>query len=353
VVAQAAVPPFAGSAMDGYAVRSADTPGRLVVAGECAAGWPGARGSAPGEAWRISTGAPLPPGADAVVRQEDVRVEAGHVTVAAQVPPGADVRPPGEDLAAGAEVIPAGTVLAAHEAGVVAAAGHDAAWCTRRIRIALLVSGDELAPPGGELRAGEVYDSNRYAIAAQARAAGAAITEVASVGDDPAATRASVRRLLDGDGDPPDLLVTTGGLSVGPHDHLRPALREAGVREVVPRVAVRPGRPTWIGARGAQVVLAIPGTPAAASVCFHVLGRPLLGHADAWAETAPLAVPVRMRAGVVQLLRCRLGSAGVMPLDRQGSAALSSMAGARALAWVPAGAGELAAGSPVRVDRLP
>ncbi len=352
LVTRVALPPFPNSAMDGYALRSDDTPGRLALSGASAAGRPGTGRVARGQAWRVSTGALMPPGADAVARQEDVRVEGDRVVVPFHLPLGADVRPQGEDLAAGEEVLPAGAILAAHELGVAAAAGHDAAWCVGRVRVALLVAGDELACPGGELRDGEVFDANLSAIEAQARCAGARVVEVARVGDDPVAVCAEVGRLLDGEGDPPDLLVTAGGIASGPHDHLRAALRGAGVEQVVPHVGMRPGHPTWIGARGDQVVLALPGNPVAASLSFHVFGRPLLGHTDAWLETAPLAEPVRNRPGRVLLLRCRASAAGLVPMERQGSGALSSMAGAAALAWIPADAERLPAGAPVRVARL-
>lgn len=352
VVARAAVPPFPNSAMDGYAVRSADTPGRLALSGVSAAGHPGAGRVASGQAWRVSTGAVMPDGADAVARQEDVRLDGDHVVVPVRLPPGADVRVRGEDLSAGDRVLPAGAVLAAHESGVVAAAGHDAAWCVGRVRVALLVAGDELARPGSDLGEGQIFDANRYAVEAQARAAGAAVVAVAAVGDDPADIRAAVERLLEGAGAPPEMLVTAGGISVGPHDHLRAALRSAGVEEVVPGVRMRPGHPTRIGVRGDRVVLALPGNPVAASVCFHAFGRPLLGHARDWVETAPLAAPVRNRPGRALLLRCRATAAGLVPMERQGSAAISSMAGADALAWVPADAARLPAGAAVRVARL-
>ena len=172
VTARAPIPPFSNSAMDGYAVRAADTPGTLRLAGESAAGHGAATALAPGQACRISTGAPLPAGADGVVRQEDVRADATEVHVGAAVAPGADVRHRAEDVAEGDVLLPAGHVVAPHEAGVVAAAGHSWALCFAPVRAAILVTGDELTPPGAPLEAGTVYDSNSYGVAAQAHAAG-------------------------------------------------------------------------------------------------------------------------------------------------------------------------------------
>lgn len=356
VNARAPIPAFTNSAMDGYAVRSADTPGRLDLTGHSAAGRPGHGALAPGCAWRISTGAPLPPGADAVVRQEDATVDGGHVTVDAHVTSGRDVRSCGEDVAAGAPLLPAGHVVAPHEVAVVAGAGHAAAWCVRRPRVAILVSGDELAEPGAPLADARVYDSNGHGVAAQAAAAGAAVHLRAVVPDDRRATLAAVRRILDGresaDGEAPDMLVTTGGVSVGPHDHLRAALTAAGVHAVVPRIRMQPGQPTWIGTRGSQVVLALAGNPVSAAVCFHVLGRALLGHDDRWIERLPLTAPVATRGGLAQLLRCRVGPAGLEPLPRQGSGAISSLAGAQALAWIPEDVAHADAGTRVRMLRL-
>lgn len=354
VIARSAIPPFSNSAMDGYAIRSFDAPGALVLCGESAAGRPGSGTVGPGEAWRISTGAPMPAGTDAVVRQEDTRAEGATIHVAVAVAPGTDVRHAGEDVPAGATVLPAGHVVAPHEVGVVAAAGHAWAMCASPIRVAVLATGDELARPGSPLVDGAIYESNTHGICAQARAAGAEILDVARVPDDPGETEAAVRRLLGEAGDPkgPEILITIGGVSVGPHDHIRPALARIGVTEVVPRVRARPGQPTWIGVRGAQVVLALPGNPVSAAVCFHVYGRALLGQAPRWELRLPLAQEVEKRAGLAQLIRCRIGADGLVPLPRQGSAAISSLASADALALLPAEAKVLPAGTPVKVSLL-
>lgn len=353
VHARGPLPPFSNSAMDGYALRAADAPGTLAVTGESAAGAPGAGGPAPGEAWRISTGASLPEGADAVVRQERVHARDGRIRVDAPVAPGEDVRFAGEDLAADALVLEPGHRVAAHEVALIAAAGHASAFCHRPPRLAIVTSGDELVPPGEPLRPGTVHDCNSDGIAAQARAAGADVVAMHRVHDDRRATVEALRALLDGEAgrDPVEVLVTIGGVSVGPHDHVRAALAELAVVETVPRIRVRPGQPTWIGRRGAQAVLALPGNPVSAAVCFHVFGRTLLGLPPRWDLRLPLAHAVP--AGTIpQLIRCRLQAGELVPSPRQGSGALSSLGGVDALALLPAADGSVPAGTPLEATPL-
>ncbi len=342
-------PRFTNSAMDGYAVRAADTPGELRLVGESRAGspWEGMLGA--GEAIGISTGAELPEGADAVLRREDADERDGLVITAERVEPGRDVRRAGEDLAIGEMLMAAGAVVPAHAVAALAAAGHASVPCERRPRVAILGSGDELVPPGEPLGPGQVYDANRVGLAAQARAAGAEVVATDLVRDERAATIATLSRLLEGDGGPrPDLLVTIGGVSVGRHDHLRPALQAAGVREVLYGLRIRPGHPLWLGERGDQIVLGLPGNPVSAAVCFHLFGRPLLGRDEPWDRTAPLADAYRKGTRRAEFVRCRREGDALRPLPRQASHAITSLAGADALAWIPEEAEELAAGAHVR-----
>jgi molybdopterin molybdotransferase len=351
VVMPVDVPAFTNSAMDGWAVRAADAPGRLALVGEAAAGRPWAGSLGPGQAARISTGAPLPDGADAVVPREDAAEEDGRLILTEPVAPGRHVRRQGEDLAAGAEVLAPGAVLMPAEVAVVAAAGLARVAVEARPRVALLTTGEELVEPGASLGPGAVVDSNRYGLWAQAEAAGAEVVAAARVRDDPEATRRALAGLLDGDPHP-DLLVTSGGVSVGRHDHLRPALGALGVDEVFWGVAIRPGRQAWLGVRGAQRVLGVPGNPVSAALTFHVLGRPLLGRDEPWDESLPLARVAARRPGLADLVRGRREEGCFAPLPHQASHALSSLVGATHLAWIPAGTGELAAGTPVPVSRL-
>ena len=350
VVARRDLPAADASAMDGWALRAADVGRPLRVVGESAAGHGAERPLRPGEAVRISTGAVLPPGADAVLRREDGLEAGGRLTTAVAPLPWADVRRRGDDLRQGMELLAEGTRLVAHEAAVVAAAGHAGAFCRRRPRVAFCTTGDELVAPGtAPLRDG-VVESNLAGLAAQARAAGAVPCASAHAADARRATAEALAGLLD---EGPDLLVTVGGISVGAHDHVGPALEALGARWEVRGVAMRPGHPVGIATRGAAAVLALPGNPAAAAVCFHLLGRALLGAGDDWERTAPLAVAVARHPRDATFARCAWEGDALRPLERQGAAQLTSLAGARALAWIDPGEGSLGPGDRVRVGAMP
>jgi molybdopterin molybdotransferase len=352
LVARVANPAFTNSAMDGFAMRAADGSAPLRLVGESRAGAPFTGRVGPGEAVRISTGAVLPGGADAILRREDGDDRGDHVV--ARVPPraGLHVRREGEDLAAGQVLLTAGSRVRAHHIVAVAAAGHPDAPCRRRPRVALLGSGDELVAPGEPLGPGQIYEGNLPGLAAQIRAAGAEVVSSAHVRDDRASTEAAVRRALDGDGEPPDLVVTVGGVSVGPHDHLRPALLAVGVEEIFAGIQIRPGHPLWFGRRGDQLVLGLPGNPVSAAVCLHLFGRPLLGRDEPWHRVAPLAEHHPATTTRADFIRCRWRGTRLQPLPRQGSHAVTSMAGAEAIAWIPAGGREVRAGDPVRFTPL-
>jgi molybdopterin molybdotransferase len=336
--------------MDGWAVRADEVAAALRIAGESAAGHGPARALGPGEACRISTGALLPAGADAVVRREDGREIGGRLVVDAAVHPGDHVRPRGDDLGAGERLLATGTVVAAHEVALLAAAGYPRALCAARPRVAFLTTGDELVPLGADVPFGHRVESNVAGLAAQARAAGASVGERAHSADDRASTASCLADLLDGQ---PDLVVTVGGISVGDHDHVAGALARLGARWAFRGVAMRPGHPVGVAVCRSAVVLALPGNPAAATVAFHLLGRALIGVRDDWSRRAVLAAPCRRHPMATRLVRCTEGPEGVRPLARQGSAQLGSLAGARALAWIEPGDGDIDAGAPVAVSHLP
>ena len=207
--------------------------------------------------------------------------------------------------------------------------------CVRRARVAILATGAELVPLGAPARPSQVHDSSRHGIAAQVTTAGGIVVASASVGDDMEATVATLAAMLDAaDRARPDVVVTNGGISVGAHDVVRPALERLGVEELVRGVRATPVWPTYVGRRGDQIVLGLPGNPASAAVAFHVLGRPLLGAVEDWSLRAPLAAAVAGRPGRAQLIRCVEGPEGLTPLPDQGSHAVTSLAGATALAWL-------------------
>ncbi len=357
------LPGFDNSAMDGYAVRSEDlTAGTVAlrIVGESRAGFPAEARLGPGEAARISTGAMIPSGADAVVPLEEAREEGGGVVpTAAPVAAGAHVRRAGEDLAAGAEAVPAGRVIGPAELGVLASLGLAEVECAARPRLAILAGGDELLDPGEPPAPGRIYDSNRFALAAMAARAGAEVVHSGRMADDLGQTREAIAAALDA-----DFVVLSGGVSVGPHDHVKEALAELGVEQLFWRVALRPGRPTWGGIlrrSGGRptLVFGLPGNPVSALVTFRLFAQPALFAAsgrdpDERTATALLTESWPKRAGRAVYLRCRLtltdaGWEASPTSERQGSHVLSSMLGADCLAVLPAAAERVAAGERVEV----
>jgi molybdopterin molybdotransferase len=353
------VPPFGNSAMDGFAVRHDASRGALPIVGESRAGHPAAVAVGPSQAIRISTGAPLPDGADAVVRVEDTSEQDGRVTLVTTVPAGNNVRAAGEDLRAGEVVVEAGARLGAAELAVAVGAGAGTIPCARRPRVAILCTGDELREPGAPLRPGEIHNSNAVMLAALAQQEGAEVVTVERVADDRAGTEAAFAAALEGC----DLVIASGGVSVGPHDHVKPALAALGVQERFWRVSLQPGKPTWFGTRGDRLVLGLPGNPVSSYVTFLLFARPALRALQGAAplprrERAALteAVP---RGGREQVLRVRLATGGdgppllqASPTGAQGSHITRSLLHADGLAFVAAGEGAAEAGAVVPVERL-
>jgi molybdopterin molybdotransferase len=224
--------------------------------------------------------------------------------------------------------------------------------------VVVLTTGDELVEPGaGPLQPGQIRNSNAYSLAAQAKRAGGRVLAREIVRDDRAATIEALTWALD----LADVVIVSGGVSVGPHDHVKPALAELGVEERFWRVALKPGKPTWFGTRKRQCVFGLPGNPVSAIVTFHLFARPALrrlagGDAHDTRTRAFLAQPIEREPGRDQVLRCRLEARPdgwhVTPTKSQGSHVLTSMLGAEALALVPRGDGELAAGEPVDIELI-
>jgi molybdopterin molybdotransferase len=347
------LPPFPSSAMDGYAVRSGDTPGTFPVVARIAAGSPATRPLAAGEAMGISTGGVVPEGADAVIQHELVVESDNDVSIADPVARSANIRPVGRDVAAGAVVASAGSQLGAARIGALAAAGIAEVTCARRPRVAVLTTGSELRPPGTSLEPGEVYEANGVMLAAQLEAEGAVVTRLAAVRDDEAEHRRAIEQGLEH-----DVLVTSGGVSVGPHDLVRRVAAELGVEEVFWRVAVRPGKPVSFGVRGQTLVFGLPGNPVSSLVACELFVRPALRALQGSADPGPrfaagrLAVAVARNAGRDDLVRARstVTDDGVVlePVGGQESHMIVRAAEADALVLVPRGEGELAGGATVR-----
>ena len=352
-VAMIDLPPFPSSAMDGFALRSDETPGELVVVARIAAGDPSALGLGAGEAMAISTGGAVPEGADAVAPVELVEDCGSTVVVDTAVARNDYVRGRGSDLLAGEPVIAAGVRLGPAQLGALAAAGLTRVPCARRPRVVLLVTGSELRDPGEPLGPGEIYDANGAILAAQATDAGAVVDRAAPARDD----RQALREVIEG-GLEADVLVTTGGVSVGEHDLVRGILAELGVEEVFWGVAVKPGKPIAFGVAGTTAVFGLPGNPVSLLVDFELFVRPALLALQGLADPRPafrpgrLATATRRDATRDALLRARLrveGDAVVLdPLVGQESHMIVRAATAEALVLVPRGDGELAAGAPVR-----
>jgi molybdopterin molybdotransferase len=306
----------------------------------------------------ISTGGVVPEGADAVIPVEYVVDRDNAVEIRERVVAGANVRPRGGDLRAGEVVIEQGTRLGPAQLGALAAAGLGSVACAAKPRAAVLATGTELRRPGEPLRPGEVYEVNGLILASQLAAAGARVDRLAPVADDEDAHREAIARGLEH-----DVLVSSGGVSVGPHDLVRRIERELGVEEVFWRVAVKPGKPVSFAVRNSTLVFGLPGNPVSALVGFELFVRPailaLQGHAEPLPRLEPgrLAAAVRQNPDRDQLVRARTGLANaddvlLEPLSGQESHMIARAAGADALVLVPRGTGELAAGAPVRYLRL-
>ncbi|HET7857504.1 MAG TPA: gephyrin-like molybdotransferase Glp [Gaiellaceae bacterium] len=357
--ARAAVdlPPFDSSAMDGFAVRAADTPGTLPVPFRIAAGRPAPGPLEPGEAMAIATGGVVPAGADAVVPIEYVVEHDNAVEISERVEVGANVRRAGGDVRAGDVVVPEGSRLGPAQLGALAAAGIAEVRCAQRPRAAVLVTGSELRPPGEQLEPGQIYEANGLILAAQLESAGAEVERLPVVADDEGAHRDAIERGLRA-----DVLVTTGGVSVGPHDLVRAVEAELGVEEVFWGVSIKPGKPISFGVGGECLVFGLPGNPVSALVGFELFVRPavlaLQGVADPRPrfEHAALAHPVRRDRRRDELVRARIADSDdgveMEPLPGRESHMIARAAGADALVLVPHGDAELPAGAIVRYLRL-
>ncbi len=351
------LPPFDSSAMDGFALRAANTPGRLPVVERIAAGRPASRAVVAGEAMAIATGGAIPDGADAVLPIEYVVDHGNEIETAQRVDPGADIRPRGGDIRAGQVVVPSGMRLGPAQLGALAAAGVADIPATRRPRAAVLSTGTELRPPGTELEPGQIYEANGVLLAAQLATAGAEVERLDPVADDEAAHRAALQAGLEA-----DVLVSSGGVSVGPHDLVRSVGGELGVEEVLWGVAVKPGKPLSFGVRGRTLVFGLPGNPVSCLVCFELFVRPAVLALQGLAEPLPRFEPGTLANGLrpnqarTELVRARSriveGKVELEAVTGQESHMIARAAGADTLILVPAGSEELAAGSPISYLRL-
>lgn len=358
VIAPFDVPPADNSAVDGYALSSADLPprgsGDLEVIADLPAGslFEGTLGR--GQAIRIMTGAPMPAGADTVCPQEDALREGSRVRVGA-VAPGANVRRRGEDVTAGAVVVEAGAVLRPQELGLIASLGRRQVVVRQRPRVALLSTGDEVAEPGTPRRPGQIYDANRFTLAGLVEQSGGTVLDLGIVPDRREVLRA---RLLDA-GTAADVVITSGGVSVGAYDLVKDVLGEIGGIDFW-QVAMQPGRPLAVGRIGPALFFGLPGNPVASTLTFMLFVRPALWKLagrrrlfpDTWRARA--MEPMRKKPGRREFKRgiLALGGEGweVRTTGPQGSGILSSMVAGNCLIVLEEERGDVAAGEMVLVE---
>jgi molybdopterin molybdotransferase len=356
-------PPQAMSAMDGYAVRSADASqvaARLKVIGEVAAGRPFEQPVGPGEAVRIFTGGVIPQGADAVIIQEDTVTEGDGITITEAAKPGRHIRPAGVDFREGDVLLARGTRLTDRDLSLAAGMNYPELAVRRQPKVAVLATGDELVMPGSSPGPGQIVYSNGYALRALARQEGAETIDLGIAADTVAATTEGIRRARDSGA---DILITTGGASVGDHDLVKQSLEAEGVTMAFWRIAMRPGKPMMHGRLGGLRVIGLPGNPVSSYVCAFLFlvplirqlsGRSVVHHARATAQLGRDIAANDLREDYLRA-RLELRDDGVLiatPVDHQDSSLLGNLAAARALVIRPPFAPAAVAGSPCEILRL-
>jgi molybdopterin molybdotransferase len=342
------LPPFDNSAMDGYALRTADLTGTgpwtLPIAGRIAAGDAAGPTAPCGACLRILTGAPVPPDVDAIVMQEHVVRDGDTIRLTELPRPGLNIRRAGEDLPEGGRILPAGVVIGAREAAALAAVGLGQVAVRRRMRVSIFSTGSELRQPGEPLGPGQIWNSNRFALLGALSAPWVEMTDLGAVADDPAALTEALTRAADG----ADLVVSTGGVSVGDEDHMPRLFRQAGGDIHAMRIAMKPGKPLALGRMGQAIYLGLPGNPVSAFITWMVIGARIAAARAGIADHAPRRITARAlfdldrRPG-----RCEFRPARVVGEDSRGaplielmspsfSARIALLAAADGLALLPA-----------------
>ncbi len=357
-------PPQAMSAMDGYAVRAADASdltARLKVIGEVAAGRPFEQTVGADEAVRIFTGGVIPPGADAVIIQEDTAVDGGHITITEAAIKGRHIRPAGVDFHKGDVLLAGGSLLTDRDLSLAAGMNYPELPVRRRPKVAILATGDELVMPGSIPGPGQIVYSNGYALRSLARAEGAETIDLGIAADTVAATTHGIRRARDSGA---DILITTGGASVGDHDLVKQSLEAEGVTMAFWRIAMRPGKPMMHGRLGGMRVIGLPGNPVSSYVCAYLFlvplirslsGRTAIHHVR---QAALLGRDVGANDQREDYLRARLearadGALIATPVNHQDSSLLGNLAAARALVIRAPFAPAASAGTACELLRLP
>ncbi|MCK0151641.1 molybdopterin-binding protein [Marivita sp. S6314] len=353
VIAQRSNPPHPNTAVDGYGFAGTaigDGPQLLpLVDGRSAAGAPYAGSVPAGHAIRMLTGADLPEGVDTVVLDEDVRVANGQVAFHGPLKPGANTRKAGEDVASGDVALTQGRVLTPADLALAAAVGHGDLPVFRRLRVAVLSTGDEIVDPGGAVQAGQIYDANRPMLLSLCAGFGFAPVDIGRAPDD----RDALRGLLDQAASRADVILTSGGASAGDEDHMSALLRESGALQEW-RIALKPGRPLALGLWDGKPVFGLPGNPVAALVCTLVFARPAMGAlaGAGWQVPQGFDVPAafekRKKPGRREYLRARIRNGRAEVFKSEGSGRISGLSWAEGLVELPDGAVHVRPGDPVR-----
>ena len=351
------VPPHNNSAVDGYAVRHADIPTEgeidLTIVDRAAAGHPAEKAVGEGQAIRIFTGAAMPEGGDSVFMQEDTRAseDGSRVTVPAGLKSGANHRKAGEDIAVGDVILHKGRRLRPQDLGLAASIGTESVQVFRQLKAAIFSTGDEIREPGQPLEVGAIYDANRFVLRGLVEKLGVAVTDLGILPDD----EPTIRAALDAASQDHDVILTSGGVSVGEEDHIKPAVEALGSLHFW-RLAVKPGRPVALGQVGKVPFVGLPGNPAAAIVTFLRFARPMILLLAGDARTDPVIVQVRSafshskKAGRREWVRASVtvnndGLAEAHKFPREGAGVLSSICGSDGLVELPEDMTELQPGS--------
>lgn len=338
VVAALTQPPLEASAMDGYAVSLEDigsVGAKLYVIGEAPAGAPFLGTVSASEAVRIFTGGAVPDGADTIIIQENVEANGSFITVTEPQESARHIRRAGLDFRKGDILINSGTIISPYEIAVAAAAGHAELSVTHKLRVAILSGGDELVPPGGRPEAGQIINSNPYALAALIESWGHEALILAAAKDSLKSISNRIHSAKTA-----DVIVPVGGASVGDHDHMRTAFRETGLEMIFEKIAVRPGKPTWFGLLGGRPVLGLPGNPASAMVCAQLFVQPMLTGKAAKLIKAKLSENVQANGPRETYQRAVVtvaedGSLSVTPLPMQDSGLMTPFLTANGLLRLP------------------
>lgn len=358
VTAARNAPPFDSSAMDGYGSHAGPAGRTLRIVGESRAGTPFEGVIGPDQAIRISTGASVPSDAAAVIRQEDVIVVDDGIRTAVAVARGENIRRAGEDMRAGEVLLRAGSRIRPSAIGVAIGAGAGMLTVARKPRVTVLCTGDELRAPGEPLGPGQIHNSNGPMLSSLATRCGASVELLTDVRDDFGATEKALQRALEQS----DVVILSGGVSVGPHDHVRPALAALGVTAHIAGVALQPGRPTWFGSLGEKFVFGLAGNPVSAVVTFALFAAPALRALQGADPAGPrrcsalLDEPIRRRPdrerAICVTLTLSSEATIATPTGVQASHLVTSLYEAEAVAMIPAGAGDMPAGSAVEIEPL-